>query len=81
MFEWLNTFGPGLAPSSTLGTPKLVLLWRIIIPQGFRATSLAISTRLIHNIKNTQAVIHLPKDRIHLIPCSPKEPQNERSIQ
>jgi len=31
--------------------------------------------------KNTQVVIHLPKDRIHLIPCSPKELQNELSIQ
>ena len=30
---------------------------------------------------HTQVVIHLPKDRIHLIPCSPKEAQNEIAIQ
>jgi len=39
--------------SRTLGAPKSVLLRRIIIPQGLRAAFPAISTRLIHNMKNT----------------------------
>jgi len=39
--------------SRTLGAPKSVLFRRIIIPQGLRAAFPAISTRLIHNMKNT----------------------------
>ena len=42
--------------SRTLGAPKLVLLRRIIVPQGLRAPFPAISTRLIHNMKNTALV-------------------------
>jgi len=39
--------------SRTLGAPKSVLFRQIIIPQGLRAAFPAISTRLIHNMKNT----------------------------
>lgn len=42
-----------LDAARTLGAPKATLLWRIIIPQGLRAAFPAISTRLIHNMKNT----------------------------
>ncbi|MBE9523631.1 MAG: amino acid ABC transporter permease [Chloroflexi bacterium] len=39
--------------SRTLGAPKSILLRRIIIPQGLRVAFPTISTRLIHNMKNT----------------------------
>lgn len=39
--------------SRTLGANQLVVLRRIIIPQGLRAAFPAISNRLIHNMKNT----------------------------
>ncbi|MBC8334271.1 MAG: amino acid ABC transporter permease [Anaerolineales bacterium] len=42
-----------LDSARTLGAPKKTLLWQIIIPQGIRAAFPAISTRLIHNMKNT----------------------------
>ncbi len=39
--------------SRTLGASKSILFRQIIIPQGLRAAFPAISTRLIHNMKNT----------------------------
>ena len=42
--------------SRTLGAPNSVMLRRIIIPEGLRAAFPAISTRLIHNMKNTALV-------------------------
>ncbi len=39
--------------SRTLGASKSILFRRIIIPEGVRAAFPAISTRLIHNMKNT----------------------------
>ena len=47
----------------TLGASRWAILWQIIIPQGLRAAFPAISTRLIHNMKNTAlaAVVSTPE--------------------
>jgi polar amino acid transport system permease protein len=47
----------------TLGASRWAILWRIMIPQGLRAAFPAISTRLIHNMKNTAlaAVVSTPE--------------------
>jgi polar amino acid transport system permease protein len=37
----------------SLGAPQHVLIMQILVPQGMRAAYPAISTRLIHNMKNT----------------------------
>jgi His/Glu/Gln/Arg/opine family amino acid ABC transporter permease subunit len=37
----------------TLGAPKRTIFWLILLPQGVRVAFPAISTRLIHNLKNT----------------------------
>lgn len=37
----------------TLGAPKRTVFWTILLPQGVRVAFPAISTRLIHNMKNT----------------------------
>jgi polar amino acid transport system permease protein len=37
----------------SLGASPAVILWTILIPQGIRASFPAMSTRLIHNMKNT----------------------------
>lgn len=37
----------------SLGASPWALFWRILLPQGLRAAFPAISTRLIHNMKNT----------------------------
>ena len=42
-----------LDASRTLGASRWVQLWKIVIPQGVRAAFPAISTRLIHTMKNT----------------------------
>ncbi|MBC8504455.1 MAG: amino acid ABC transporter permease [Anaerolineales bacterium] len=42
-----------LEASRTLGASKWIQRWQIVIPQGIRAAFPAISTRLIHNMKNT----------------------------
>lgn len=42
-----------LEAAQTLGANRREVLFRIVIPQGLRAAFPAISTRLIHNLKNT----------------------------
>lgn len=42
--------------ASTLGASKRLVWWQILIPQGFAAAYPAITTRLIHNMKNTALV-------------------------
>ena len=37
----------------TLGASRLKLFWRVLLPQGLRTVFPAISTRLIHHLKNT----------------------------
>ncbi len=37
----------------SLGAGQTAVFWRILLPQGLRAAFPAISTRLIHNMKNT----------------------------
>ncbi len=37
----------------TLGASRLKLFWRVLLPQGLRTAFPAISTRLIHHLKNT----------------------------
>ena len=37
----------------TLGASRLELFWRVLLPQGLRTVFPAISTRLIHHLKNT----------------------------
>lgn len=37
----------------TLGASRKQVYWRILLPQGMRAAMPAITTRLIHNLKNT----------------------------
>jgi len=47
----------------TLGANRWAILWNILIPQGMRAAFPAISTRLIHNMKNTAlaAIVATPE--------------------
>jgi len=40
----------------SLGATQRVVLWQILVPQGLRAAYPAITTRLIHNMKNTALV-------------------------
>lgn len=40
----------------TLGCTRRQTFWRLLLPDGFRAAFPAISTRLIHNMKNTSLV-------------------------
>lgn len=42
-----------LDAARSLGAPQHVLIMQILVPQGLRAAFPAISTRLIHNLKNT----------------------------
>jgi polar amino acid transport system permease protein len=42
-----------LDAARSLGAPSLIVLRNILIPQGIRASFPAMSTRLIHNMKNT----------------------------
>lgn len=42
-----------LEAARSLGASNLVVLRKILIPQGFQAAFPAISTRLVHNMKNT----------------------------
>jgi polar amino acid transport system permease protein len=42
-----------LDAARTLGASKLFVLGQILLPQGLRAAFPAISTRLVHNMKNT----------------------------
>jgi His/Glu/Gln/Arg/opine family amino acid ABC transporter permease subunit len=37
----------------SLGATQIVAFWQVLLPQGIRAAFPAISTRLIHNMKNT----------------------------
>jgi polar amino acid transport system permease protein len=54
--------------SRTLGASKSVLFRQIIIPQGFRAAFPAISTRLIHNMKNTALAAFVATPEFHFLP-------------
>lgn len=45
-----------LDAARTLGASSLIIFRRILLPQGLRASFPAISTRLIHNMKNTALV-------------------------
>jgi ABC-type amino acid transport system permease subunit len=40
----------------SLGATPAAVFWQILLPQGFRAAFPAITTRLIHNMKNTALV-------------------------
>lgn len=42
-----------LDAAHTLGASQRTVFWRLVLPQGVRAAFPAISTRLIHNMKNT----------------------------
>lgn len=47
----------------SLGASAAVVYWKIVLPQGIRAAFPAISTRLIHNMKNTSlaAFVSVPE--------------------
>lgn len=44
---------PQLDAARTLGASQEAVFWRLVLPEGVRAAFPAISTRLIHNMKNT----------------------------